>query len=120
MGAAPMGVGHIDRGHMDSGHVGHLGLSVAVLADVDSAPIEEPLRATLRLLGKLTREHSVTTGDIETVLAARASAQQIEDALTVAFAFNVTARLANAFDFTVAEPAAMDAGAKHLLRRGYR
>ena len=46
--------------------------------------------------------------------------QQIEDALAVCLAFNTTARLANAFDFETASPAAMNAGAKHLLRRGYR
>jgi AhpD family alkylhydroperoxidase len=32
----------------------------AVLSDLDTAPINEPLRATLRLLRKLTREHAVT------------------------------------------------------------
>lgn len=92
----------------------------AVLDDLESAPIEEPLRATLRMLGTLTREHSIDADDVQTVLAAGVSAQQIEDALAVCFAFDVTTRLANAFDFAVAEPAAMDAGAKHLLRRGYR
>ena len=30
----------------------------AALADLDTAPIGEPLRATLRMLGKLTREHT--------------------------------------------------------------
>jgi hypothetical protein len=39
--------------------------------------------------------------------------------LAVCLAFNITDRLANAFDFTVAGPAAMNAGAKHLLKRGY-
>lgn len=92
----------------------------AVLEDVNSAPIEEPLRATLRMLGTLAREHSIDADDVQTVLAAGVSVQQIEDALAVCFAFDVTTRLANAFDFTVASPAAMDAGAKHLLRRGYR
>jgi hypothetical protein len=29
------------------------------LADLDTATIEESLKATLRLLGKLTREHAV-------------------------------------------------------------
>lgn len=92
----------------------------ATLADLNTAPIGEPLRATLGLLGKLTREHSVDAGDVRAVLTAGASAQQIEDALAVCLAFDITNRLANAFDFTVAEPAAMVAGAKHLLRRGYR
>src|SRR6266705_6433306 len=34
----------------------------AVLSDLETASIEEPLRATLRLLGKLTREHAVEIG----------------------------------------------------------
>ena len=92
----------------------------AALADVDTAPIEEPLRATLRMLGKLTREHTIDADDIRGVLSAGVSHAQIEDALAVCLAFDITARLANAFDFAIATPAAMDAGARHLLKRGYR
>jgi alkylhydroperoxidase family enzyme len=92
----------------------------ATLADVDTAPIDEPLRATLRILGKLTREHTIDPDDIRAVQAAGVSRGQIEDALAVCLAFNITDRLADAFDFTVASPAAMNAGAQHLLKRGYR
>ncbi len=92
----------------------------AVLADLETAPIEEPLRATLRLLGKLTREHAVTADDMRAVLAAGVSREQIEDALAVSFAFNTTDRLADAFGFFVPGPKAFEAGAKVLLRRGYR
>lgn len=91
----------------------------AVLSDLETAPIEEPLRATLRLLGKLTREHAVDAGDIRAALAAGVSREQIEDALAVCFAFNVTDRLADAFEFFVAGPSAFEAGAKYLLMRGY-
>lgn len=92
----------------------------ATLTDLETAPIEEPLRATLRLLGKLTQEHSIDADDVRTVLAAGVSPRQIEDALAVCLAFNITDRLANAFDFDIATPAAMNAGARHLLTRGYR
>ena len=92
----------------------------AVLSDLETAPIEEPLRATLRLLGKLTRDHTVDENDIRAVLVAGASLQQIEDALAVSFAFNTTARLADAFEFHVPGPEGFEAGAKHLLSRGYR
>jgi uncharacterized peroxidase-related enzyme len=92
----------------------------AVLADIDTAPITEPLRETLRMLAKLSRERTVSTDDMRAVLAAGASRQQIEDALAVSFAFNVTARLADAFGFEMPAPAAMEAGAKFLLARGYR
>jgi alkylhydroperoxidase family enzyme len=92
----------------------------ATLADLDTAPIEEPLRATLRMLGKLTVENEIDANDVRAVLSAGVSPQQIEDALAVCLAFNITDRLANAFDFAIAPPAAMDAGARHLLKRGYR
>jgi uncharacterized peroxidase-related enzyme len=92
----------------------------ATLADLETAPLGEPLRATLRMLGKLTRENNVDAEDIGRVLAAGVSEQQIKDALAVAFAFNVTDRLADVFDFAVDDPAAINAGAKYLLSRGYR
>ena len=76
--------------------------------------------ATLRMLAKLTSDHSIDADDIRAVLAAGVTAAQIKDALAVALAFGITARLANAFDFDVASPAAMNAGAQHLLKRGYR
>jgi uncharacterized peroxidase-related enzyme len=92
----------------------------AVLADLEAAAIEEPLRATLRMLRKLTREHAVDADDMRTVLAAGVSREQVEDALAVCFAFNTIDRLADAFQFFVGGPQAFDAGAKFLLARGYR
>ena len=67
----------------------------SVLSDLETAPIEEPLRATLRLLGKLTREQTVNADDMRAVLSAGVSLEQIEDALSVCFAFNTTNRQAN-------------------------
>jgi hypothetical protein len=78
------------------------------------------MRTTLRMLGKLTREHAVNADDIRAVLAAGASREQIEDALAVCFSFNVIDRLADAFGFLVPGPKAFEAGAKYLLARGYR
>jgi uncharacterized peroxidase-related enzyme len=92
----------------------------AALSDLETAPIGEPLRATLRVLGKLTREQAVGPDDMRAVLAAGVSPQQIDDALAVAFAFNTINRLANAFAFVVPGPRAFEAGAKFLLARGYR
>lgn len=92
----------------------------ATLADLSTAPIDEGLRATLGLLGKLTREHHVDAEDVRAVLAQGVSAEQIDDALAVCLAFNITDRLADAFDFDLASPAAMNAGARYLLKRGYR
>lgn len=92
----------------------------AVLSDLETAPIEEPLRATLRMLRKLTREHAVDADDMRALRAAGVSRDQIEDALAVCFTFNTMARLAEAFGFFVPGPRAFDAGAKYLLARGYR
>src|SRR5262245_25832605 len=92
----------------------------ATLSNLETAPIEEPLRATLRMLSKLTRKQAVGADDMRTVLAAGVSREQIEDALAVCFAFNTINRLADAFGFFVPGPKAFEAGAKFLLARGYR
>jgi uncharacterized peroxidase-related enzyme len=92
----------------------------AVLADLESAPVDDGLRATLRMLGQLTREGQVGAGDVRRVLATGVSRQQVEDALAVGAAFNTTNRLADAFGFEVLSPEAFDAGARYLLKRGYR
>lgn len=93
----------------------------ATLSALETAGIEEPLRATLRMLCKLTRERAVEADDnIRAALAAGVSRAQIEDALAAAFAFNIMNRLADAFGFSVPGPAAFEAGAKFLLARGYR
>lgn len=93
----------------------------AVLADAETAPVAEPLRATLRFLRKVTLQHeALTRDDVRMVLDAGVTPQQVEDALDVAFAFNVITRLADTFEFEVGPPAAFDAGARHLLSRGYK
>jgi uncharacterized peroxidase-related enzyme len=92
----------------------------AVLSDLETAPIEEPLQATLRMLRKLTLKHRVDAQDMRALLAAGVSRAQIEDALAVCFAFNTIGRLADAFGFFVPSPKAYEAGAKYLLARGYR
>jgi hypothetical protein len=92
----------------------------AVLDNVDTAPIDEMLRATLELLGKLTTEHTVTADDMRAVLAAGATKQHIEDALTVCFCFNIIDRCADTFEFYVPGPAGFAFSAKFLLSRGYK
>jgi uncharacterized peroxidase-related enzyme len=92
----------------------------AVLADLESAPVEDGLRATLRMLATLTREGKVGAEDMREVLAAGVSPRQVEDALAVCAAFNVTDRLGDAFGFEVLTPEGFEAGAKYLLKRGYR
>jgi alkylhydroperoxidase family enzyme len=72
------------------------------------------------MLGKLTREGQLRTEDVRAVFESGVSREQIEEALAICYAFNVTNRLANAFGFEVLDPEGFNAGAKYLLRRGYR
>ena len=72
------------------------------------------------LLGKLTRERKVGAEDMREVLSSGVSPQQVEDALAVCAAFNTTDRLADAFGFDLLSPEGFEAGAKYLLKRGYR
>jgi uncharacterized peroxidase-related enzyme len=92
----------------------------AVLDNLESAPLEDGLRATLRMLGRLTRQGTVGAEDMRQVLSAGVSRQQVEDALAVCVAFNTTSRLADAFGFEVLSPEGFEAGARYLLKRGYR
>jgi alkylhydroperoxidase family enzyme len=93
----------------------------AVLADLDRAPIAAPLRATLAFLRKVTLDHErLDPADVRALVAAGVTRDQIEDALDVAFAFNVITRLADTFEFEVGSQASFDASAKMLLSRGYR
>ncbi len=69
----------------------------------------------------MTREHqAVTPDDVRRLLGLGVTRAQIEDALNVGFAFNVITRLADTFEFEVGSPASFDAGARHLLGRGYK
>src|SRR5256885_9278245 len=58
-------------------------LVAAVLADLESAPVEEGLRATLRMLGKLTAEEKLTAEDMRDVLSPGVSPPQNQDAPAV-------------------------------------
>ena len=91
----------------------------AVLADVDSAPIREPLRAALRFL-KIAARGTPTADDVRTVYAAGVSKVQLQEALNVLFCFSVITRLADTFEFHVGSTASFDSSAKMLLKRGYK
>jgi len=91
----------------------------AVLADLETAPIDEPLRATIRMLRKLTREHAVDADDMRAVLAAGVSREQIDDAVAVCFVFNTVDRMSRTFGWVVSGPRAFEAGSRFLFARGY-
>jgi len=90
-----------------------------VLDDLETAPISPQLKVVLTMLTKLTRENMIDADDIHTVLATGVNPEQIQDALAVCFAFNVTNRLADAFGFFIPSDDAFEAGANYLLKRGY-
>src|SRR4029450_13725246 len=92
----------------------------AALSDTVTAPIGEPLRATLRMLRKLTREHTVDADDMRAVLAAGVSREQIEDALAFCFTFNTVDRLSRTFGYFGPSPRGYEGGGEFLLARGYR
>ena len=92
----------------------------AVLSDLETAPVGEPLKSTLRMIGKLTQQHEVSVQDMRSLLSAGASPGQVEDALAVCFAFNTTNRLSDAFGFDMLSTEGFEAGAKYLLHRGYQ
>lgn len=92
----------------------------AALADVDRAPIGDKLRATLKFLRKVTREHAAATvDDVRALYALGISRAQVEDALNVGFCFNTITRLADTFRFDIPPEAGFQASAKMLLKRGY-
>ena len=93
----------------------------AAHAELARADLPSTLRATLDFLAKVTRDHaSVTAADVKALFALGLTRRHVEDALEVAFAFNVITRLADTFVFHVGPPSFFDAGAKMLLTRGYK
>ena len=92
-----------------------------MLDDPERAPIDERLRATLRLLRILTVEpERVDPAAVRTVRAAGVSAEAIRDAIRVCALFNVIDRVADAVQFHVRSPDEFSRDAVMLLKRGYR
>jgi uncharacterized peroxidase-related enzyme len=72
----------------------------AVLDDVETAPIEDGLRETLRYLGKLINDPAALgADDAARVRAAGVTARALDDAIQVCAIFSVMARFANAMGF---------------------
>jgi hypothetical protein len=81
-----------------------------VLADYETAPIDEKLRATL---------HFLATLDPARALAAGVSKQALRDAALVSAMFNMIVRLADAFGWDVPEWDSLMARAGAMLEGGY-
>jgi uncharacterized peroxidase-related enzyme len=92
----------------------------AALADPDTAPLPERVRAMLRFLRKLTLEpEAVGADDVRALHAVGLDDAAIEEAVYVATMFNVIDRLADAFDFRPNDEKGLRWVARILLKVGY-
>lgn len=94
-----------------------------MLADFESAPIDAPLKATLRFLRKMTLEpDSLTPDDARAVLSSGVDKQALTEAIHVAYLFNVYDRLADTMGWHVPDRSTgyYQTAAQRLLTRGYR
>jgi alkylhydroperoxidase family enzyme len=92
----------------------------AVERDWRTAPVSDPLRATLGFLERLTlRPDELTPADAEAVLAAGVSREALVDAVHVAALFNMIVRLADSLGWDVPPFEAFLARADGMLATGY-
>ena len=80
------------------------GTLAALLADVTTAPVAEPMKPILRYAGKLTLTPAkITHEDAEAVLAAGWEEQALHDAVAVCALFNMMNRLVEGLGITAGE-----------------
>jgi uncharacterized peroxidase-related enzyme len=93
----------------------------AVLTDWRTAPVSEPVRATLGFLQQLTlAPETVTPADIAPLRAQGLTDAHIADAIAICTLFCIINRVADALDFRVPTPEEARHDARSLLKRGYR
>ena len=82
--------------------------------------MDEPLRATLGFLEKLTLEpEALTPADAEVVLSAGVREEALVDAIVVAALFNMIVRLADSFGWHVPSDEELSARAEFRLGSSY-
>ena len=92
-----------------------------VLKDYRTAPIDERMQATLRLLEKFTvRPEEMGPADVRAVLATGVTREMIRDAFYVAFLFNGYDRLADTLGWELPDPKYYAKAGKFLLTTGYQ
>jgi alkylhydroperoxidase family enzyme len=92
----------------------------AVEQDWRTAPVAEPVRATLGFLERLTlTPGELTAADAEAVLAAGVSREALVDAIHVAALFNMIVRMADSLGWDVPPFEAFLARADRMLATGY-
>ncbi|HEY2379252.1 MAG TPA: hypothetical protein VGH98_24940 [Gemmatimonadaceae bacterium] len=96
------------------------GVTALVLADYNTAPINEKLRAMIALLEKFTlAPEALSPGDIRPVLAAGVTREAIVDAFYVAFLFNTYDRLADTLGWELPSDLYYPKAGQFLLKHGY-
>lgn len=92
----------------------------AVLDDLETAPVTDALKATLRFLRRLTLDPwKVAADDARAVLAAGVSAEAIEDAIGVCVLWCVIDRVADALGVEPLTDEGFARGAAFLYEHGY-
>ena len=94
-----------------------------MLDDIESAPIDERLRATLRFLRRMTLEpDALTREDARAVLGAGVTREALTEAIHVAYLFNIYDRLADSMGWHVPELTSgyYQTAARRLLKNGYQ
>ncbi len=92
-----------------------------MLEDFDSAPIDDKMKAMLRFIEKMTlRPEALSAEDARPLRDAGLSDGAIEEAIGVAFTFNLLDRLADAFGFEVPPADFFARGAPIMLKFGYK
>jgi alkylhydroperoxidase family enzyme len=92
----------------------------AALDDCRTAPVSEPLRATLGFLERLTLEpDAVTAADARAALDAGVSAQGLADAVVIASLFAMITRLADTLGFAVPPYESFQRRGAQMLADGY-
>lgn len=92
-----------------------------ILEDWRHAQVDPKVKATLGLIEKVIRDpQGLVGGDFDAVRSEGVRDAAIEDALHIAFCFNIINRLANALDFHVASEETFRKMGGALLKRGYR
>lgn len=92
----------------------------AILNDPETAPIGEPLKATLRFVRKLVlAPESLTPEDAARARAAGVTGDALREAMYVVYLFSIYTRLADTLGWTLMSPAEYRKAGRMLLRMGY-
>ena len=91
-----------------------------MLEDYRTADIDEPTRAMLGFLEKLTlHPDGMEPADAARLVEAGISKRAAVDAVYICFLFNLIDRVADTLNFAALSPGELTGSAKVLLQRGY-